>query len=567
MDLDRIKRNVAKMAAQSAPVEDIDGYITSEGATVDQVKSYKARPSLSTGETAVDAAKSFGVGLAQGAIGIPTLPGNIEYLARAGIDKAATMMGYEDPQTSQSTVLPTYSDAKGAIEQYTGPFYEPQSTVGEYARTVGEFAPLAALGPGGAAARGVNVVAPAVVSETAGQLTKGTEYEPWARAGGALAGGFLPNAAMRTVTPAPTTADRAAAVEVLRREGVTDLTAGQKTGAKTLRTAESVTQDIPFGGSKARLMDEKQAEQFTRAALRRVGVNATRANPEVIDGAFKTIGKKFDDLASRNNMRIDDTSRQEMIDAVLEYRSAVPETMRSPIVQNIDTELLSGTRLSGEAYKTFRSRIERIRRGSRDPELSNALTRIRDALDDGMERSMPAADKGQWRQVRGQYRNLLAIETAAAGAGENAAMGLISPAQLRNAVKQQGKRAYVRGQGDLSNLARAGEAVMKPLPNSGTAPRSVAAGALGAGGYASFTGDLFSGLAMAAAPAASSRLLMSRPVQNYLSNQVMAGPANRYNQTRLNALQRLPQAALEANQPATLSGGIGPRYDEYGNPI
>ncbi|MCZ7488545.1 hypothetical protein [Rhizobium rhizogenes] len=40
-DLARIKRNVAKMAAQNAPVEDIDGYISSEGVSVDDVRNFK----------------------------------------------------------------------------------------------------------------------------------------------------------------------------------------------------------------------------------------------------------------------------------------------------------------------------------------------------------------------------------------------------------------------------------------------------------------------------------------------------------------------------------------------
>ncbi len=40
-DLDRIKRNVAKMAEMGAPETDIDGYIQSEGVTVDAVKAHK----------------------------------------------------------------------------------------------------------------------------------------------------------------------------------------------------------------------------------------------------------------------------------------------------------------------------------------------------------------------------------------------------------------------------------------------------------------------------------------------------------------------------------------------
>jgi outer membrane lipoprotein SlyB len=40
-DLARIKRNVAKMAAQSAPEADIDAYIASEGTTIDEVRAYR----------------------------------------------------------------------------------------------------------------------------------------------------------------------------------------------------------------------------------------------------------------------------------------------------------------------------------------------------------------------------------------------------------------------------------------------------------------------------------------------------------------------------------------------
>lgn len=40
-DLDKIKRNVSKMAGMNAPVEDIDGYIASEGVTVDAVRNHK----------------------------------------------------------------------------------------------------------------------------------------------------------------------------------------------------------------------------------------------------------------------------------------------------------------------------------------------------------------------------------------------------------------------------------------------------------------------------------------------------------------------------------------------
>lgn len=587
MDLDRIKRNVAKMAAQNAPVADIDGYIASEGATVDQIKAYKPQaqpapqqPQMSFGDTALDVAKSGGVGLAQGVIGLATLPGNLEYLGRLGIDKAATTLGFEDPKTSENTVLPTFGDAKGAIENnLTGKFYEPQTTAGEYARTIGEFAPMAALGPAGMGARAVNVVAPALLSETAGQVTKGTEYEPWARAAGALAGGMVPTAAMRTITPvAGGDAVRAAHVANLQNEGVQALTAGQRTGNKALRWAESVAADIPGGATSAERINTAASEQFTRAVLRRAGVDAPRATPDVIDNAFTTIGNRFDTLAAQSQMRIDQPLLRDLRQGIFSYEDLVPPSQRAPFISNLVDDLRAAGSQSGgihgEAYQALRSRVERLRRSNqKDPEVSAALREIVESLDDAMQRSVPRQLANEWRDVRGQYRNMLAIEKAAAGAGENSAMGLISPSQLRNAAKGMGTRAYVRGQNDLGNLARSGEAIMKPLANSGTQPRQAmndlfTVGGTAVGGIAGGTpGAVVGAIAAPLVKGAIARGVLSRPVQNYFANQAFNDAITAYQAQAPNALMRLPQAASDIERARALTGGIGPRYDENGNLI
>src|SRR5438270_771317 len=83
-----------------------------------------------------------------------------------------------------------------------------------------------------------------------------------------------------------------------------------------------------------------------------------------------------------------------------------------------------------------------------------------------------AADAAAWNEARGQWRNWKAIERASTGAGSATAEGYLSPSQLRTAVVGQGRGAYARGEGDLAELARAGEAVLRPLPQSGTAPRA-----------------------------------------------------------------------------------------------
>lgn len=86
--------------------------------------------------------------------------------------------------------MPTSEQMTGAVEDVTGPFYKPQTVPGQYAQTIGQFAPAAVAGPGGLVRKAAMTAIPAFASETGGQLTKGTEAEPYVRTGLALAGGL-----------------------------------------------------------------------------------------------------------------------------------------------------------------------------------------------------------------------------------------------------------------------------------------------------------------------------------------------------------------------------------------
>jgi hypothetical protein len=229
---------------------------------------------------------------------------------------------------------------------------------------------------------------------------------------------------------------------------------------------------------------------------------------------------------------------------VSDYNGVVAPTQRAPIIQNIVDDLnktfsLNGPNgtnaLQGVSYQSLRSSLDRAARATNDPQLAQTLRGLKDALDETMERSIARSnprDLGAWREARRQDRNMLVIEKAATGAGENAALGLISPSHLRNAAVGQGRRGYARGKGEFSELARAGEALMKPLPNSG-APGRTAVRALGTGiqavigsGVGGTVGGLPGALAGAAAssllPNIAGALLMSKPGQAYLANRVVS---------------------------------------------
>lgn len=518
----------------------------------------------------VDVAKSAGAGLAKGGIGVLGMVDDLSELGARGLDKATQYIGGKlgteiAPRPDQT---PKFGSAaiQSAVEGVTGEFYKPKTTAGEYAHTVGEFAPGIIGGPAGLGRRALTqVIAPGLASEAGGQLTKDTAAEPYARVAGAILGGAVPGAIGRAVTPLPINAERAAAVNTLRNEGVTDLTAGQVTGRKPLQYLEAER------GRGANLM-ESQAEQFTGAALRRVGENATRATPEVVDRAFTRIGGEFDRLAATNVAAVDNQLATSVRGAVDDYFNLVSAPNRTPAVTNYVQELITTAQrnngqIPGDAYQSLRSRMERTARGlGNNPEARTAIRDVREALDDAMERSIAAngnpADIAAWREARQQYRNMIVIEQAATGAGEGAAAGLITPAKLREAtVSKQGRRNYARGNGDFSELSRAGVQTMSPLPNSGT-PGRISAQNLGMGvssligggaAYGAGNGDptaaALGAVAGAMLPRGIGRAATSRAGRAYLGNQAAAPMLNNLTpgQTAvMNAIMASRQQQLEA---------------------
>lgn len=506
---------------------------------------------------AEDIAKSAGAGLANAAAGTLGAAGDLRSGVSAATDWAGGKLGipqdkvqaFKDlatraagftPPTAMLANAPTTRQIlDSAPDPIVSPDYKPQTLPGAYTKTTAEFLPGMLLGGEGGFGRQflTNVAAPAIASETAGQLTKDTAAEPWARMGGALLAPVATSAARRIATPLPASAERQAFAETLRNEGV-PLTAGQATGSKPLQWMESALGDTPGSGGPAARTMETQNEAFTAAALRRAGIDANRATPDVIDNAFNRIGNAFEGVGQRNNVSRDGRLTRDINTTLNSYNELVSQSNRAPVVMNTARDIMdmmtqNGGNLTGQQYNAITSRLAKQARNARtDPQLQEALQGLRSALDGAMERTLFRTGNQQDMQIlrnaRNEYRNMMVLEKAATGAGSGAAEGLISPSQLRNAVVQQNRRAYGRGRGDFADLARAGEALLKPLPNSGTSPRhnvthllqTIGAIAGGGAGAAGGPGSAAIGaLAGVAAPAVAGRALLSRPVQAYLSNQ------------------------------------------------
>lgn len=184
----------------------------------------QAQASAGDSSTFGDIAKSLGTGVVRGLEGIAGLPGDIAEYGTRGINAlTGSNLKNRVPFATSDLVRQRLED-EGGLQ-----LHKPEGIAGEYAQTIGEFAPGMLL-PGGASKSiagkiASNVVAPALASETAGQLTQGTAAEPIARIAGGLGGGFAgARLGAAKLPPAPTLADiKAAGVEALKSPAVQDV--------------------------------------------------------------------------------------------------------------------------------------------------------------------------------------------------------------------------------------------------------------------------------------------------------------------------------------------------------
>jgi len=505
-------------------------------------------------DAAKDVVQSGGTGVVKGVTGLAGASGDVRELLASGASKVAGLAGYEvEPKTISNvmkhapvfgTVLggPTSEVTNKVVQDATGEFYKPKSTAGEYAQTLGEFLPNAAAGPGGLARRiGLGVVAPALASETAGQVTKGTAAEPYARAAAAIAAAPV---VARGFTPLRTSEGRQAMVQNLADEGVTATTAGQRTGNKVLQYFESVLGDYPGAGQSATNQQRLANEQFTRAVLNRVGVHGppTRAN---LDAQIQTLQNEFERLSANNVLRTDSQFSRDITNVMQRYSRKMPSQQRAVVDDWINDFTAYNGRIPGPDYQIARMDLSNAAHAARhsDPTYSQALRGLRNALDDAMNRSILPEDRAAWNQARERWGAWRTVEQAAKHTDANGNI-LITPANLKNAASTKDRGHFARGLGRFAALAQSGSGVMTTLPQSGTQPRSLVnaltmgtGAALGAGTGGLAVLPLLGG---AAAPAAVGRALMSRPVQGYLSNTAIQGPS----QSRQNALLKAYLATL-----------------------
>jgi hypothetical protein len=181
--------------------------------------------------TVEDVAKTAPSSILRGIGNVVGAPGDVLDLANAGLNKLNDYIGPKlgyTPEEIERTKVKTGGAAGGGASNSAdvtkaldkiGMIHEPQTPIAKGVEAVGEMAPTALLAPGSAAGNFARyAVAPGAAGELAGEATKGTALEPWARAVTALA---VPALGPRAITMFPAEAEHAANVALLRKEGVT----------------------------------------------------------------------------------------------------------------------------------------------------------------------------------------------------------------------------------------------------------------------------------------------------------------------------------------------------------
>lgn len=403
-----------------------------------------------------------------------------KFLAGAGKAFVDTGRGikqiYDNVAGTQADHDKDQADIKAARERDSALMSTKAGTVGNIA---GQAAPLFAGGAGlGAAIAGSAL-------EAGAQPVTDDESRAANTVGGALGGGVgfgVGKLASKVVQPIKSTLSDAAqaAITKLRGEGI-PLDLAQQTGSKGAQTLKNVVADNPIVGHSS--LPDDQAKAFTKAVLKRVGADSETADQGTMGGVKKSLGQVFDGVAERNPIKFDDQLQHELTQVHAGASGELSPAQMSPINKQIDNILDKAAEtgsIDGKAYQNIKSSLDRVSGGS-DQALGHWSRQVREALDNGLQRSASPEDMQSLVKARGQYRALKQIE------GSIGDDNHISPAKLANSIDTKGNASqtvYGRGDQDLYHLALAGKNVISntKTPNSGTAQRLAGMALLGGGG-------------------------------------------------------------------------------------
>lgn len=265
---------------------------------------------------------------------------------------------------------------------------DPTTTAGQYARTVGEFAPGAIAGPGNLATRvATQDVLPAVASEAAGQATVGTKAEPWARVGAAILGGF-PFGRWRST--APTMASPAPLVDDLYDAGRDAYRQVRESGfalkpQPVAALADQVEQSLTAKGLTARNVPETygviQDLQDLRNAQPQVDpVTGQWVRPQVTASDFDSARQELLQASRNQSNRREAAAAWDAIGKMDDYLANVPQAHVAQGDAQTASELFDFARGNWAAAKRLEMASGKVELGNLNAETAHSGMNIDNAM-------------------------------------------------------------------------------------------------------------------------------------------------------------------------------------------
>lgn len=302
-----------------------------------------------------------------------------------------------------------------------------------------------------------------------------------------------------------------------------------------VKAMASMAQYLPFSGAGRAASNQQRA--FNQAVARTFGANADQLTDDVMRSSRRGLSQRFEDIYNRNDVPLSQTD----IGALASLNNAASRRLtrdEAEVVANqfddILAELNQAGALTGQKYQALRTQIMKAEGPDK---VGQAVASLRKELDNIAARAVGPDDSAALRELRSQWANLRTVEGVlkqVAGAGGDVRPSALWPA-IRNGSTQE-----------MRELARLGQTVMKnPVPDSGTAGRTIAANLLGLGGATA--GGLPGLVGLLAGGATVGRALNSNTLARLASS---TNPGS-----GLNLLARLAPPAALAATPAAVAAG------------
>ncbi len=331
------------------------------------------------------------------------------------------------------------------------------------------------------------------------------ENKAWQTGLGAAGGAVAPavgGAVGRIMNP-----QTAPAVKGLLNEGV-KLTPGEMAGGMVKR-GEDLLSSLPGAGSLVKGAQKRSIESLNAAAINRALEPIGKSLPKGMDlgrdavaYVGDTLGQAYDDLLPKLTGKIDDQfaadlqNLNQMVADDFIMNDATKGKIGKILKEMVSNRISQTGNITGQAVKEIESNLGDLATKlgkSLDPsdaQLADSLREVQDSLRSMLERTNPNYAK-ELKAINKGYANFKRVKRAAASVG--ASDGIFTPSQLQSAVKaadrSKDKGAFAKGEALMQDLSDPAKARMAPsVPNSGTADRLFALGALStAGGGAAMT--------------------------------------------------------------------------------